>query len=149
MPSLFFHQEDPTVARELEEASLMFFKTCFDYNATGRPKSRWLNTYTHPCVTQSPFVAVAFFRIRICICKVIHLYFQDFAFVFSVTSWTSSCQRASCPLGPTSPITNTTPMANQWRLSESTPSPSQIYASQMTTHLIAGIWVVAAQVSSI
>ena len=35
-------QEDPTVARDLEEASLVFMKTCFDYNATSRPKSRLL-----------------------------------------------------------------------------------------------------------
>ena len=32
------------MARDLEEASLMFLKSCFDYNPTGRPKSRFVNT---------------------------------------------------------------------------------------------------------
>ena len=30
------------MARDLEEASLMFLKSCFDYNPTGRPKSRFV-----------------------------------------------------------------------------------------------------------
>ena len=32
------------MARDLEEASLMFLKSCFDYNPTGRPKSRFVDT---------------------------------------------------------------------------------------------------------
>ena len=31
------------MARDLEEASLMFLKSCFDYNPTGRPKSRFVD----------------------------------------------------------------------------------------------------------
>jgi serine/threonine protein kinase len=35
-------QEEPTMSRDLEEASLVFLKSCFDYNPTGRPKSSYI-----------------------------------------------------------------------------------------------------------
>ena len=31
------------MSRDLEEASLIFLKSCFDYNPTGRPKSRFVD----------------------------------------------------------------------------------------------------------
>lgn len=36
------NKEEPTVSQELEEESLMFFKPCFDYNPTQRPKTSYM-----------------------------------------------------------------------------------------------------------